>query len=198
MIDLKKSKSLLDALRIKNNLNYLELATQLAMPYQSVRRMCKSTGTPRTETLVKLRLTYPGITDTLWRRFSYLVDTAESIDFLSAAEAILSQACAELEHSNSIDSTMGRRAKAVSFYLHEEQIQQLCLLSSVLGKSQSQIIRDYIYELSDTYLKPGSAINKLEETPENDILFKEPTDTIYNAGIVDLDLDFDMDLSDDW
>ena len=194
-MDLKKSKSLLDALRISSNLNYLELADKLRMPYQTTRRMCQSSGTPRLDTLNKLVLTYPGITDNLWRKFSYILEVADDIDFDAAAQDMLSQA-KQRQESPKIILNNSRRAKAVSFYLHEEQISELCLLSSILGKSQSQIIREHIYELSSMYLTNSKIV--LEDHDIQDEDFIEPTDTVVPLpSIEDLDATLDILLDSD-
>jgi len=189
-MNLKKSKSLLDAIRISSNLNYLELAEKLRMPYQTTRRMCQSSGTPRLDTLKKLVLTYPGITDNLWRKFSYILEVADDIDFESSACSLIALAKQRQELPELALNTT-RRAKAVSFYLHEEQISELCLLSSILGKSQSQIIREHIYELSSIYLSDSKII--LEDHDIQDEDFNEPSDAIVPLPSTE-DLDATLDI----
>lgn len=179
-MELVTSNSLLDAIRITEQLSYSQLATKLSLSYQTVRRMCTSSGTPRIETLNKLSRVYPGLTDALWRRFSYLCEVPELENFESEAKAIINSAIHCQELPGSIKLAAGRRAKAVSFYLHEEHISALTLLSNVLGKSQSQIIRDHINDLTREYLL-DSISTALPEDTAADYDFAEPSDEVISV-----------------
>jgi len=191
-MSLEESRTLLDLLRNHESLSFTELADKLSMSYQTVRRMCREPGTPRTETIIKLSKSYPGITDSLWRRFSYLSEVPESPNYAKDCQDIINSAlhCSDLP--GSIKLATGRRAKAVSFYLHEEQISALTLLSSILGKSQSQIIRDHIYELAREYLVNTPNLFLDSEHEASDYEFAEPDDTVK---IAELDLTLDAILN---
>jgi transcriptional regulator with XRE-family HTH domain/predicted DNA-binding protein len=178
-MELVTSNSLLDALRIVEQLSYSQLAAKLSLSYQTVRRMCTTPGTPRIETLNKLAKVYPGLTDALWRRFSYLCEVPELENFEVEAKAIINAALHCQELPGSIKLAAGRRAKAVSFYLHEEHISALTLLSNVLGKSQSQIIRDHINDLTREYLLDMTGMDKLQDDV-SDYEFTEPSDAILS------------------
>ena len=116
----------------------------------------------------------------------YVINTNKQLqkgDYINAAK--------ELKNSDYYNQT-GRRAKAVSFYLHEEQISALTLLSSILGKSQSQIIRDHIYELAREYLVDTPGLFLDSEHEAGDYEFAEPDDTVK---IAELDLTLDAILN---
>lgn len=174
-IDLLNCPTLFDAIRKKSQRSITSMSHILQLSYQTVRRLCSEPGTPRTNTLESVRSIYPFVNSARWRRWVYLISRKFDMDVLEELNDLLNPGSIELDKHVRIADTAAKRdlflkskARAVSFYLHEDHIEALSLLAAKLGKSQAQLIRDHIDDLLTKYKDISCIVHHNQPVPQDD------------------------------
>jgi hypothetical protein len=171
-IDLLNCPTIFEAVRQRSARTVSGMAAVLQLSYQTVRRLCYEPGTPRSGTLKSIRKVYPFINSARWRRWVYLISKRFDMDVLDELEDLLSTFSIDLDAHVQLADTASEseykkkhKSKAISFYLHDDHLEALALLSAKLGKSQAQLIRDFIDSMLSTHKDVASKVHPYEPKP---------------------------------
>ncbi len=182
--DLLNFPTIFDAVRARLGYTIRDMSNLLGISYQTSRRLCLEPGTPRLATIKSIKRVFPNINSARWRRWVYLIANRFAMDVSVELEELLSTGVIDIDAYSDMadsaalaDSCEANQGRACSFYLHPNHIAAIGLLSSKLGKSQSQIIRDHIEAiLSENkdvsqVISGESDISILSEDPEDIIKY---------------------------